>query len=217
MAVYEYTYPSREEWLEARRNRIGGSDAAACMGLNPYKDNVALWEEKMGLTVPDDISDRPYVRYGAEAEAYLRGMFALDFPEYRVEYSENNMYLNTRYPWMHAYLDGGLVDPAGRHGVLEIKTTEILQGSQRVKWEDRIPDNYYCQVLHYLAVTEYEFAVLKAQLKRGTGMDTRIEIRHYLIERSEVGEDIQALVEAEKRMYDCIRSGRRPDLILPAI
>lgn len=217
MAVYEYTYPSREEWLEARRNRIGGSDAAACMGLNPYKDNVALWEEKMGLTVPDDISDRPYVRYGAEAEAYLRGMFALDFPEYRVEYSENNMYLNTRYPWMHASLDGVLVDPAGRHGVLEIKTTEILQGSQRVKWEDRIPDNYYCQVLHYLAVTEYEFAVLKAQLKRGTGMDTRIEIRHYLIERSEVGEDIQALVEAEKRMYDCIRSGRRPDLILPAI
>ena len=217
MAVYEYTYPSREEWLEARRNRIGGSDAAACMGLNPYKDNVALWEEKMGLTVPDDISDRPYVRYGAEAEAYLRGMFALDFPEYRVEYSENNMYLNTRYPWMHASLDGVLVDPAGRHGVLEIKTTEILQGSRRVKWEDRIPDNYYCQVLHYLAVTEYEFAVLKAQLKRGTGMDTRIEIRHYLIERSEVGEDIQALVEAEKRMYDCIRSGRRPDLILPAI
>ena len=217
MAVYEYTYPSREEWLEARRNRIGGSDAAACMGLNPYKDNVALWEEKMGLTVPDDISDRPYVRYGAEAEAYLRGMFALDFPEYRVEYSENNMYLNTRYPWMHASLDGVLVDPAGRHGVLEIKTTEILQGSQRVKWEDRIPDNYYCQVLHYLAVTEYEFAVLKAQLKRGTGMDTRIEIRHYLIERSEVGEDIQALVEAENRMYDCIRSGRRPDLILPAI
>ena len=217
MAVYEYTYPSREEWLEARRNRIGGSDAAACMGLNPYKDNVALWEEKMGLAVPDDISDRPYVRYGAEAEAYLRGMFALDFPEYRVEYSENNMYLNTRYPWMHASLDGVLVDPAGRHGVLEIKTTEILQGSQRVKWEDRIPDNYYCQVLHYLAVTEYEFAVLKAQLKRGTGMDTRIEIRHYLIERSEVEEDIQALVEAEKRMYDCIRSGRRPDLILPAI
>ena len=48
-------------------------------------------------------------------------------------------------------------------------------------------------------------------------MDARIEIRHYLIERSEVGEDIQALVAAEKRMYDCIRSGRRPDLILPAI
>lgn len=109
MAVYEYTYPSRERWLKARRNRIGGSDAAACMGLNPYKDNVTLWEEKMGLTIPDDISDRPYVRYGTEAEAYLRGMFALDFPEYRMEYSENNMYLNTRYPWMHASLDGVLV------------------------------------------------------------------------------------------------------------
>ena len=138
MAVYKRTYPSREQWLEARRNRIGGSDAAACMGLNPYKDNVTLWEEKMGLTVPEDISDRPYVRYGTEAETYLRGMFALDFPEYRVEYSENNMYLNTRYPWMHASLDGVLVDPEGRYGVLEIKTTEIQRGSQRVKWDGRI-------------------------------------------------------------------------------
>lgn len=171
----------------------------------------------MGLTVPEDISDRAYVRYGTEAEVYLRGMFALDFPEYQVEYSENNMYFNTEYPWMHASLDGVLIDPAGRYGVLEIKTTEILQGSQRVKWEGRIPDNYYCQVLHYLAVTEYEFAVLKAQLKSGAGMDVRIEVRHYMIERSEVEEDIRSLVEAERKMYDCIQFGRRPDLILPAI
>ena len=85
------------------------------------------------------------------------------------------------------------------------------------KWKERIPDNYYCQVLHYLAVTEYEFAVLKAQLKSGCGFDARIEVRHYLIERKDVEEDIRMLTEAEKCFWDCVEAGRRPDLILPAI
>ena len=126
---------------------------------------MQLWEEKMGLVLPADISDKEYVRYGTEAEKYLRGLFALDFPEYQVLYDENNMFLNPDFPWMHASLDGELMDRQGRHGILEIKTTNILQSSQRRNWEGRIPDNYYCQVLHYLAVTEYDFVVLKAQLK----------------------------------------------------
>ena len=50
MAAERFVLPSRDAWLEARKNHIGGSDAAACVGLSPYKDNVQLWEEKMGLT-----------------------------------------------------------------------------------------------------------------------------------------------------------------------
>lgn len=217
MPVNKCVFSSRETWLEGRKNHIGGSDAAACVGMNPYKDNVTLWEEKMGLAVPCDISGEDYVQYGIQAEGYLRGMFAVDFPEYQVIYEENNMFTNTEYPWMHASLDGELVDNLGRHGILEIKTTNILQGAQRVKWKERIPDNYYCQVLHYLAVTGYEFAVLKAQLKSGCGFDVRIEVKHYLIERKDVEEDIRMLTEAEKRFWDCVEKGRRPDLILPAI
>ena len=51
---------------------------------------------------------------------------------------------------MQASLDGELVDQDGRKGILEIKTTNILQSMQYEKWKDRIPDNYYIQVLHYL-------------------------------------------------------------------
>lgn len=140
MPAQKYVLPDRIAWLEARKNHIGGSDAAACVGLSPYKDNVQLWEEKMGLVLPEDISDRDYVRYGTEAEGHLRALFAMDFPQYQVLYEENNMFLNPEYPWMHASLDGELVDPEGRHGILEIKTTEILQGAQTVKWNGRIPD-----------------------------------------------------------------------------
>ena len=52
-------------------------------------------------------------RYGTEAEKYLRGLFALDFPEYQVLYDENNMFLNPDFPWMHASLLTGTDGQAG--------------------------------------------------------------------------------------------------------
>ena len=215
--VTKKLFNSREEWLQGRKNHIGGSDAATCVGLNPYKDNVQLWEEKVGLVLPEDISDKDYVQYGTEAEEHLRALFALDHPEYKVFYDPDNMFTNSKYPWMHASLDGELLDSTGRHGILEIKTTNILQSSQWEKWRDKIPDNYFCQVLHYLAVTEYDFAVLKAQIKSGQGERMRIETRHYFIERKEVEEDIVCLVESERKFWNCVVTGTRPDLILPAI
>jgi putative phage-type endonuclease len=217
MSVKKLVLASREEWLQARINHIGGSDASACVGVNPYKTNTELWEEKTGQRQPEDISGKDHVIYGTRAEEYLRGLFVLDFPEYQVFYDDNNMFLNTDYPWMHASLDGELVDRDGRKGVLEIKTTNILQSMQKEKWQDQIPDNYFCQVLHYLAVTGYEFAVLKAQLKSEWGGELRITTKHYFIERKDVEEDIKYLVDAEKRFWKCVESGRRPDLILPVI
>ena len=62
----------REEWLEARAGRIGGSDASAILGMNPYRTNIELWQIKTGRLIPEDISDKPYVKYGTEAEQHLR-------------------------------------------------------------------------------------------------------------------------------------------------
>lgn len=217
MSVKKLVLTSREVWLQARKNHIGGSDASACVGVNPYKSNVELWEEKTGLRQQEDISMKDYVIYGTKAEEYLRELFSLDFPQYQVFYEDNNMFLNSDYPWMHASLDGELVDQFGRNGILEIKTSYLLQSMQKEKWQDRIPDNYFCQVLHYLAVTGYDFAVLKAQLKSEWGGELRIITKHYFIERKDVEEDINYLVEAEKRFWNYVESGRRPDLILPLI
>jgi len=88
---------SHEEWLK-NRTKIGGSDASAIVGMNPYLDNVSLWEIKTGKRQQEDISEKPYVKYGTQAEMHLRGLFRLDFPEYKVEYIENNMFLNDKYP-----------------------------------------------------------------------------------------------------------------------
>lgn len=207
---------SREEWLKAR-TRIGGSDASAIVGKNPYRSNVDLWFEKTGQTIAEDISDKPYVKYGTDAEPHLRALFALDYPEYRVCYKENNMFTNDKYPWAHASLDGWLSDQDGRMGVLEIKTTEILQSMQREKWNHRIPDNYYIQILHYLMVTEFDFVVLKAQLKSRFGDEVYLQTKHYKIERCDVAGDIEYLRDAEEKFWQMVQGKRKPNTVLPEI
>ena len=217
MAVEMMQLGSREEWLQARAGRIGGSDASAILGMNPYRTNIELWQIKTGQLVPEDISDKPYVKYGTEAEQYLRELFKLDFPEYQVCYEENNMFLNDKYPFGHASLDGWLIDQNGRLGVWECKTTNILQSMQKEKWDHRIPDNYYIQILHYLLITEFDFAILKAQLKSEFGGEIYIQTKHYKIERSEVQADIDLLEASERKFWKQVQERRRPDLILPNI
>ena len=39
-----------EDWLEYRKQGIGGSDAAVACGISRYKSPVELWLEKMGLS-----------------------------------------------------------------------------------------------------------------------------------------------------------------------
>ena len=207
---------SHEEWLK-HRSRIGGSDASAIVGLNPYKTNTDLYLEKTGQKESEDISYKPYVQYGTKAEEHLRELFRLDFPQYQVQYFDNNMYLNSKYPFAHASLDGELTDEDGRRGILEIKTTNILQSMQKEKWRDRIPDNYFIQVLHYLMVTEFDFVVLKAQLKSEFGGQIYLQTKHYFIERSKVAGDIEYLAEEEAKFWKCVEAKRMPDLILPDI
>lgn len=208
---------SREEWLEKRTSYIGGSDASCVVGMNPYKTNVELWELKTGRREAENIDGNPFVEYGRNAEEYLRELFALDFPQYEVNYCENNIWLNDKFPFGHASLDGWLMDEIGRFGVLEIKTTNILQSMQKEKWNHRIPDNYYIQVLHYMIITEADFAILKAQLKYDYDGEIFLTTKHYKIERDEVLEDIDYLINAEKQFYKAIKDDKRPPLLLPDV
>ena len=206
-----------DSWIKSRTYGIGGSDASAILGMNPYKTNIDLFEEKTGRRIPNDISDKPYVKYGTEAEPHIRALFSLDYPDYQVEYHENRILRNIQYPFQQASLDGELTDSDGRRGILEIKTTNILQSMQREKWKDRIPDNYYIQVLHYLLVTGYQFVILRAHLISEWGNDKRTTVRHYFIERSEVEEDLEMLLKEEIKFWQYVESGRKPPLILPEL
>ena len=217
MSIEMKVLSDREEWLKNRMNGIGGSEISAVIGQNPYMDNVTLWELKTGRRTPEDISDKPYIIYGTQAEMHLRGLFRLDFPEYKVEYIENNSFRNSKYPWALASLDGWLTDENGRKGVWECKTTEILQSMQKEKWNKQIPMNYYCQVLFYMAVIEADFSILKAQLKTVFDGIPYLQTKHYKIERDDVQGDIDFLMKKGAEFWEYVKADKRPPLVLPSL
>ena len=217
MAVKMIVLPSHEEWLKNRRKGIGGSEISAVIGHNPYMDNVTLWELKTGRREAEDISDKPYVKYGTQAERHLRGLFRLDFPEYKLKYRDNNSWTNPRYPWAQASLDGWMTDQNGRFGVLEVKTTEILQSMQKERWNQKIPMNYYCQVLFYMAVVEADFAVVKAQLKTVFDGVPYLQTKHYPIERADVQDDIDYMMAKGAEFWEYVKRDERPPLVLPDV
>ena len=212
-----FDYSDREAWLKGRMKGIGGSDAAAVIGQNPYKSNTELFYEKTAQKNAEDISGKDCVIYGTKAEEPIRELFKLDYPEYIVEHHPYRIYQSEEHPFMQASLDGELQDHDGRRGILEIKTSEIMQASQWAKWKDQIPPNYYVQVLHYLIVTGYQFAVVTAHLRTTWQQDRKTEVRHYFIERSEVEDDLKLLTAEEVKFWQYVTEGKKPPLMLPEI
>ncbi|MBQ8079644.1 MAG: YqaJ viral recombinase family protein [Oscillospiraceae bacterium] len=218
---------TREEWLECRRQGIGGSDAACIVGENPWKSTVQLWREKTGKTIPEDIGDKPAVRFGKEAEAHIRALFLLTYPEYSCEYHEFRMYANACHPWLYATLDGELTDADGRRGILEIKTTTIQTAKQWGEWgfrrehpEDKIPQHYYIQVLHQFLACEWaEYAELFAHIRWHKADDVRATLRKYRIDRrsSQTQADMKWLEKRETAFWKMVQDGTEPPYLLPEI
>lgn len=209
---------NHSQWIKERQNGIGGSEASAILGLNPYMTNIELWEYKTGLKEPEDISKISYVEYGTKAELPLRVLFRLDYPQYEVKYYRYDLIKNEKYPFIFATLDGRLIEKeTSRKGILEIKTTEILKSMQKEKWKDGVPDNYYIQVLHQFLATGWEFAVLKAQLKYEFDGEVYLQTKHYPMERKDHVEDLEYLLEQEVKFWEKVQKKQVPQLVLPNI
>lgn len=214
------TITNEAEWHAERLKGIGASESSAVIGQNPYMSNVDLWRIKTGRKKAQDISNVACVQYGHAAEGHIRELFALDYPQYEVTYGGAfDLVRNPEYPFIFATLDGRLIERAtGRKGVLEIKTTEILRSMQKEKWDNKIPPNYYCQVLHQLSASGFDFAILHAQLKFSYGDEIRTERRTYFIERAEVADDIEYLKAKEVKFWrENVEKDIEPSLILPSI
>ena len=206
-------------WLKERKFGIGASDAGAMLGLSKWKSNEALWEEKTGLRTAEDISGKPYVQYGHDAEPHLRALLALDHPELTVTYeSPFKIIRNGDHPFIFCTPDGELTDAEGRRGGLEIKTTEIMSPGQWAHWKGRSPDQYYAQVIWQMIATGWEFVWLKAQIKwHDREGALRLDTREYLIRREDVLEDI-AFTQAEGiKFWNLVETGVRPALQLPEV
>ena len=216
----QISYKDHEHWLKGRKRGIGGSDASAVVGYNPYKSNVDLWEEKTGLKQAPDISDKPYVQYGHDAEPLLVKLFELDYPDYEVNYNDNyRVNYNDKYPFIFCTRDCDLIEKnTGIKGALEIKTTEILSSMHREKWDNQIPDNYYCQVLQYFITDpELQFVWVKAQIKSDFGNgDIKLTTKHYYFTRQQCADDMEWLLQNEIDFWQkYVETNKRPNRLLP--
>ena len=218
-----YHPKNREEWLVERRKGIGGSEASCILGLNPWKTNQQLYDEKTGAVEIEDISNQSQVVYGKECEEYIRGLFACDnVDKYQVSYDEFEMVSNLKeYPWLYATLDGTLYNKETKEfGVLEIKTTTVINPSQWDKWQDQVPDYYYTQILHQLLANQYKFAILRADIRHYTKEgELRHTIRDYYFDLNTgtVKDDMQYLLEKEFEFYTNLKMNKRPPALLPMI
>lgn len=154
---------SREQWLDIRKGYIGGSDASAILGFNPYKSSFGIYTEKV-LGVTEDLSDNVHIEFGNKMEPIIREWFPQAFLKAEgvaIEVSEYPyMIQHPTIPYLSANLDGLMVHPELGQGLIEIKTAGENQWK---KWQDdEIPEQYYCQIAHYLGVTGLPYAYVVA-------------------------------------------------------
>jgi len=142
---------SRDDWLAVRRTGIGGSDAAAAVGLNPYQSQLELWLEKTGrdtgLIKPDPMDTTEPVYWGALLEPIVAAAYTQQTGR-RVR-KLNAVLRHPTVPYMLANLDREIIG-APDVQILECKTAGEF-GARL--WRDGVPEYIQLQVQHQLAVT----------------------------------------------------------------
>ena len=134
----------RNEWLKIRKTGLGGSDAGAVCGLNPYVSPMAVYRDK--VSDETDMGDNEAMRQGRDLEEYVAQRFTEE-TGLKVRRS-NKMYRSTEYPWMIEDVDR--IEPRCGAG-LECKTVSVYKKDQ---WADGgIPVYYLLQCYHYMIVT----------------------------------------------------------------
>lgn len=135
---------SREEWLVLRKQGIGGSDAGAICGLNPYASPMSVYYDK--ICEDTDDYDNEAMRQGRDLEDYVARRF-MEATGLKVRRS-NSMYWSEEHPFMFANVDRLVT---GENAGLECKTASAYNAD---KWKDgEIPAHYEVQCHHYMAVT----------------------------------------------------------------
>jgi putative phage-type endonuclease len=174
----------REQWLELRRQGLGGSDAAAIVRLDRYRSAFDVYAEKIGLK--SEQPDNEAMRQGRDLEDYVAQRF-MEATGKKVR-RRNAILQHPEHTFMTANIDRWVV---GENAGLECKTTSVLNRAKFSQGE--FPPNYYVQCMHYMAVTGAERWYLAVLV-----LNKAFHV--FTIERDEA--EINALIEAEKDFWE---------------
>lgn len=184
------------DWLEYRKQGIGGSDASVVCGINRYKSPVELWMDKTGQIPPQEAGEAAY--WGTQLEPFVRAEFT---KRTGIEVSQfKNLLQSEEHPFMLANLDGICKVPDYGTCIFEAKTASAYKAGE---WEDTIPDEYMCQIQHYMAVTGYAGAYIAVLIGGNT-------FRWKFVERDE--ELISMLIELETDFWNHVQDCTPPPL-----
>lgn len=173
-----------EEWLRYRKQGIGGSDAGAICGLNPYVSPIAVYMDKTEDVINN--IDNEVMKQGRDLENYVAQRF-MEATGLKVRRS-NFIYVHKEYPFMLANIDRMIV---GENIGLECKTASPYSIN---KWKDgEIPSHYLIQCYHYMAVTGAEAWYIAVVIFGN-------EFKYIKIERDE--EIIENLIKIEKDFWN---------------
>lgn len=181
-----------DEWLALRRRAIGGSDAAAIVGLSDYSSPYAVWAEKTGKLPPSQ--DNEAMRQGRDLEQYVAERFCAETGK-KVR-RENNILYNTQFPFAHANVDRMVI---GENAGLECKTTSANNLNRY--GENEYSSSYYVQCMHYMMVTGMQRWYL-AVLYLGRAF------RVFVVERDDA--EIAALAKSEQEFWELVKTGQPP-------
>lgn len=139
-----------DEWAEARKLGIGGSEIGTICGLNPWESAFALWAKRTGQ-IPNPELTSWSVRFGKAFEEPILRLWAEEHPEYEVFHT--GTYVTQSEPPLVANPDAlARHRDTGEWVIVEVKTS-------RGSWQD-VPEHYVAQVQHYMYVLGVARAVL---------------------------------------------------------
>lgn len=202
-----------DQWHELRGKGIGGSDASIVMNVSLYRTPYELWEEKTGKVKREFITNEA-IEKGNALEPIMFNMFKVFYSkEYEVIDTKNISLSSKQFPFLRANLDGALIDKAtGKKGILEIKSTTILNGAMFRYWNnDNVPLTYFFQCLHYMYVTGFDFAIVYAILD--IPWANKQETRTIKMYREDLEADIELLVKTELWFWDKVKTNAPPPFL----
>lgn len=142
-------------WLSYRRMGVCGSDTGIILGLNPYRSVIELWEDKIGQ-LPIEENENNFTHFGHLLEPIVRQEFQR---QTGLKVSVRNaIFQSEQYPWMLADIDGIVTEEAGTKAIFEAKTA--IEYKKGIWDEGKIPDSYFSQLQHYMAVTGLDKAYI---------------------------------------------------------
>lgn len=151
---------SHEEWLQARRTGIGGSDAGVIMEASHFRTPRELWEDKCGFMPPENDANWLQKQFGTYLEELVARVFQRE-TGYQV-FAMRKMFQHPHHPFMLADVDYFVQLPTGKTFILECKTCGVDQlESQWGRPNDtKIPAAYTWQCRHYMTVCNLDGAFI---------------------------------------------------------